>query len=132
MKRPQKFETITHLIWHLLSKSQIKWEIVSKFVAFLENLNFTTFDFPILNSDSFSGMSKDYFVLLLFISKQSLHWTSPKIGIHNWWKGDWSKAYNIRVSGYIYVFWWPVFTLIFILRNVNRVHDIFIHFFQTY
>ena len=40
MKRPQKFETISHLIWHLLSKRQIKWEIVSKFVAFLENLNF--------------------------------------------------------------------------------------------
>ena len=40
MKRPQKFETISHLIWHLLSTRQIKWEIVSKFVAFLENLNF--------------------------------------------------------------------------------------------
>ena len=40
MKRPQKFETISHLIWHLLSKRQIKWEIASKFVAFLENLNF--------------------------------------------------------------------------------------------
>ena len=40
MKRPQKFETISHLIWHLLSKCQIKREIVSKFVAFLENLNF--------------------------------------------------------------------------------------------
>ena len=36
MKRPQKFETITHFIWHLLSKGQIKWEIVLKFVTFLE------------------------------------------------------------------------------------------------
>ena len=34
-------KTISHLIWHLLSKRQIKWEIVSKFVAFLENLKFT-------------------------------------------------------------------------------------------
>ena len=40
LKRPQKFETISHLIWHLLSKRQIMWEIVSNFVAFLENLNF--------------------------------------------------------------------------------------------
>ena len=40
MKRPQKFETISHLIWHLLSKRQIRWKIISKFVAFLENLNF--------------------------------------------------------------------------------------------
>ena len=29
------------VIGHLLSKRQRKWEIVSKFVAFLENLNFT-------------------------------------------------------------------------------------------
>ena len=40
LKRPQKFETISHLIWHLLSKYQIMWEIVLNFVAFLENLNF--------------------------------------------------------------------------------------------
>ena len=39
-KTPQKYETISHLIWQLLSKSQIKWKIVSKIVAFLENLNF--------------------------------------------------------------------------------------------
>ena len=31
LKRPQKFETISHVIWHLLSKRQIKWEIVSNF-----------------------------------------------------------------------------------------------------
>ena len=36
LKRPQK----SHLIWHLLSKRQIMWEIVSNFVAFLQNLNF--------------------------------------------------------------------------------------------
>ena len=42
MKRPQKFETISHLIWILLSKRQIKWDIVSKFVV-LENLNFIDF-----------------------------------------------------------------------------------------
>ena len=40
LKRPQKFETISHLIWQLLNKRQIMWEIVSNFVAFLENLNF--------------------------------------------------------------------------------------------
>ena len=28
------------MIWHLLCKRQIMWEIVSNFVAFLENLNF--------------------------------------------------------------------------------------------
>ena len=37
---PQKFETISHEIWILLSKRQIMWEIFSNFVAFLENLNF--------------------------------------------------------------------------------------------
>ena len=36
-KNPQKFETISHLIWRLPS------EIVSNFVAFLENLNFTPY-----------------------------------------------------------------------------------------
>ena len=41
LKRPQKFQTIFHLIWHFLSKHQIKWKLVSNFVAFLENLNFT-------------------------------------------------------------------------------------------
>ena len=45
LRRQQKFETIFHLIWHLLIKHQIKWEIVSNFVVFLENLNFT---YPIL------------------------------------------------------------------------------------
>ena len=39
-KKATKFETISHLIWHLLSERQIMWEIVSNFVAFLENLNF--------------------------------------------------------------------------------------------
>ena len=42
LKRPQKFET---MIWQLLSKRQIKLEIVSKFVAFLENLDFTECSF---------------------------------------------------------------------------------------
>ena len=32
-------------ILHLLSKGQIMREIVSNFVAFLENLNFTSYDF---------------------------------------------------------------------------------------
>ena len=40
LKRTHKFETISHLILHLLSKGQIMREIVSNFVAFLENLNF--------------------------------------------------------------------------------------------
>ena len=40
MKRPEKFETISHMIWNLLIKRQIKWKIVSKFVVFSENLNF--------------------------------------------------------------------------------------------
>ena len=35
----EKATKISHLIWHLLSKRQIKWEIVSNFVAFLKNLN---------------------------------------------------------------------------------------------
>ena len=38
-EKATKFETISHLIWHSLSKRQIKWGIVSNFVAFLENLN---------------------------------------------------------------------------------------------
>ena len=41
--RPQKFETISHLIWHLLSKRQIICEIVSNCVDFLENLNFNSY-----------------------------------------------------------------------------------------
>ena len=28
------------MIWYLLSKRQIKWDIVSNFVSFLENLNY--------------------------------------------------------------------------------------------
>ena len=40
-KKATKFEMIFHLIWRLRSKFQIKWKIVSNFVAFLENLNFT-------------------------------------------------------------------------------------------
>ena len=40
LKRPQKFETSFHLICHLLNRCQIKWKIVSNFVAFLEKLNF--------------------------------------------------------------------------------------------
>ena len=39
-KKATKFETISHLIWRLVSKLQIKWGIVLNFVAFLENLNF--------------------------------------------------------------------------------------------
>ena len=39
-KKATKFETIFHLIGRLLSKFQIKWKIISDFVAFLENLNF--------------------------------------------------------------------------------------------
>jgi hypothetical protein len=42
---------------------------------------FTSFDFPILNSESIPGMSKGDFVVLLFISKHLLHWTNSKIGI---------------------------------------------------
>ena len=30
-KKATKFETISHLIWRLLSKCQIKWEIISNF-----------------------------------------------------------------------------------------------------
>ena len=60
LKRQQKFETISHLIWHLLSKRQIKWEIVSNFVAFLENLNFTILNrlnFPAFLLTYVSGVS---------------------------------------------------------------------------
>ena len=32
-------ETIFHLIWHFLSKRQIKWKIVSNFLTFLKKLN---------------------------------------------------------------------------------------------
>ena len=39
-KRATKFETISHMIWHLSSKCQIKWEIGSNCVTFLEKLNF--------------------------------------------------------------------------------------------
>ena len=39
-EKAKKFEKISHFIWHLLSRRQIKWETASNFVAFLENLNF--------------------------------------------------------------------------------------------
>ena len=35
-EKDTKFETIFHLIGHLLSKCQINWKIVSNFMAFLE------------------------------------------------------------------------------------------------
>ena len=41
-KKATKFETISHMIWRLLSKCQIKWEIVSSFLAFSEYPNFDT------------------------------------------------------------------------------------------
>ena len=41
LKRPQKCETIFHLIWQLLSKRQIMWDMGLNSVAFLENLNFS-------------------------------------------------------------------------------------------
>ena len=50
MKKPQTFETISHFIWHLISKQQVNWEIVSKFVAFLENLNFKCMFYSQLSS----------------------------------------------------------------------------------
>ena len=40
MRRPQKIGLIFHLICCLLSKCQIKWEILQIFVAFSEKLNF--------------------------------------------------------------------------------------------
>ena len=39
-EKATKIWKISLLIWHLLSKRRIMWEIVSNFVAFLENLNF--------------------------------------------------------------------------------------------
>ena len=39
----EKATKIWNVIWHLLSKRQIMWENVSNFVAFLENLNFTSY-----------------------------------------------------------------------------------------
>ena len=43
-EKATKFETISHLIRHLLSKRQIMWEIVSNFVAFSECPNFNKTD----------------------------------------------------------------------------------------
>ena len=40
LRRSEKFDEISLLIWRLLSQFQIKWEIPSTFLAFLENLNF--------------------------------------------------------------------------------------------
>ena len=39
-KKDTNFETISHMIGRLVSKRQIKWNIISNFVAFLEKLNF--------------------------------------------------------------------------------------------
>ena len=73
---------------------------------------FTRFDFPVLTSESFPGMSKGDFVLLLFISKHSLHWTNSKIGIII----D-EKVILELPDTHTYNLW--CFTLIFISRNVN-------------
>ena len=40
LRGPHKFDEISKLIWHLLSKIQINWEIYQIFVALLGNLNF--------------------------------------------------------------------------------------------
>ena len=61
LKRSQKFETIIHLIWHFLSKRQIKWKIVSKFVAFLQLLNFILFAFR-KNFAAFTFNSLDTYI----------------------------------------------------------------------
>ena len=43
VRRPQTFDEISQLIWCLLSKFQIIWEILSIFVVFLEDLIFKDF-----------------------------------------------------------------------------------------
>ena len=41
LRRPQNDEEISHLIWNLLSKLPINWEVLSNFVVFLEIVKYT-------------------------------------------------------------------------------------------
>ena len=103
--------------WNLLLLFQMK-SYVCESIGHSSH-GFIWFDFPALNSESFPGMSKvRWFRVVTFYIKTFIALDQFKNWYHNWWKGD------IRASGYTYNLWWPVFKLIFILRNVNRVHDI--------
>ena len=37
---PKQFDVISKLIWRLITRIKVNWEILSNFVAFLNNLNF--------------------------------------------------------------------------------------------
>ena len=41
LRRPQNVEEISHLIWNLLSKLPINWEVLSNFVVFLKIVKYT-------------------------------------------------------------------------------------------
>ena len=48
-KKAIKFEPISHLILRLLSKCQIKWEIISNFCGLLECPHFTDYCYFYIN-----------------------------------------------------------------------------------
>ena len=58
-KKATKFETISHMIWCLLSKCQIKWDIVSNFWDFLRM------------SELYIGRVDELFIYFLFITFNS-------------------------------------------------------------
>ena len=89
MKRLQKFETISHLIWNLLSKRQINGEIISKFVAFSENLNFKPVAMCLCHDVTFKKfwwllmpvLRHEYWLLAVLLSNNFLiHRVKLKIG----------------------------------------------------
>ena len=54
-KKATKFETISHMIWRLLSKCQIKWEIVSNFLWPFQNVRTLPNQCDFLTEFSFTG-----------------------------------------------------------------------------
>ena len=82
------------IIWNILSKNQIHWEISSNFVTFLENLNCTHLH-PGVSVKSCKTIDilwnwKTFFLHHLYISQHYFgscrDWTCQKPTWENWWK----------------------------------------------
>ena len=120
LKRPQIFETISKLIWHLLNKRQIMWDIVSNFVAFLKNLNFTKKSQSLTTDSKFSAIY--HHVASMWhpnypISKQLIwDWVPPKIETFKF-----SASYSNKLE---YVDFWPKINALHSFKNLDSFLEI--------
>ena len=115
-EKATKFEPISHLIWHVLSKRQIMWEIFSNFLAFLENLNINKKKEGTVNDVVFLGMSRMCALFRWYLRCTMYAWYT----LTNFWlncfiimaskSGFFWKTWN---CGYLHrknpFFWWPYF-----------------------